>query len=156
MQVCNTQACANSIARYLLHTCVACTTHTQSHSQHTLHTINRVLITTIACLFVFDSALFLRPGYLGHDLLLIDRSIPWWFMFASWLWAIAVGCCAVAFERCIVAKRENFWFEQQRTGIMVASGNQRQNRPVTRTVRATGNNGGLSLSPPAPNQYTLV
>jgi hypothetical protein len=118
--------------------------------------INRVLITTIACLSVFDSALFLRPGYLGHDLLLIDRSIPWWFMFSSWLWAIAVGCCAVAFERCIVAKRENFWFEQQRTGIMVASGNQRQNRPVTRTVRGTGNNGGLSLSPPRPNQYTLV
>jgi cation-transporting P-type ATPase 13A2 len=73
---------------------------------------NRPLVAIVSLLFVFDSALFLLPIPGASRLLQIVDTIPYWFLFVLYVWALVCGLAFMAFERYVVTKREGFWYEQ--------------------------------------------
>eukprot|EP00611_Tribonema_gayanum_P021486 TRINITY_DN4145_c0_g1_i1.p1 TRINITY_DN4145_c0_g1~~TRINITY_DN4145_c0_g1_i1.p1 ORF type:complete len:1512 (-),score=326.72 TRINITY_DN4145_c0_g1_i1:375-4688(-) len=111
-------------------------------------TTNKPLVAIVLVLFTFNSALFLAPTAAAQSWLQMVDTIPWWFLFVSWLWALVCGAALVAFEHFCVVKREGFWFERQRqqtAGGKLLSSHLPFTKPAT-----------ISATPGSSPRYTLV
>ncbi|KAG5188601.1 HAD-like domain-containing protein [Tribonema minus] len=111
-------------------------------------TTNKPLVAIVLVLFTFNSALFLVPTAAAQSWLQMVDTIPWWFLFASWLWALACGAALVAFEHFCVVKREGFWFERQR---QQTAGGKLLSLHMPFTKQAT-----ISATAGSSPRYTLV